>query len=243
VPARWVEGSCLRSLRSSLASVTGPSSRPLRWLGSIRVRILAVGGILLVVSSIGSVFLLRAVLLQRLQDEVEESLRREVEEFQLLSTGTNPETGQPFDGDLRAVFDVYFSRELPDEGESLLAFIDGELYDSRRAPDAAEADELRPTIEHWLSLERYQQGAIDTDAGTASYVALPLQGRGKMACSSWPISRSSNERRSIAPCEPKSRCSWPPCWSSRYSVCCWQGASCGRSSRWPGRRQRSRIPS
>ncbi len=113
MPARWVEGSCLRSLRSSLASVTGPSSRPLRWLGSIRVRILAVVVILLVVSSIGSefgsVFLLRAVLLQRLQDEVEESLRREVEEFQLLSTGTNPETGQPFDGDLRAVFDVYLA--------------------------------------------------------------------------------------------------------------------------------------
>ena len=62
-----------------MAAVTGPSSRPLRWLGSIRVRILAVVVILLVMSSIGSVFLLRAVLLQRLQDEVEESLRREVE--------------------------------------------------------------------------------------------------------------------------------------------------------------------
>ena len=159
--------------------MTGSSSRPLRWLGSIRVRILAVVVILLVVSSIGSVLLLRAVLLQRLQDEVDESLRREVEEFQLLSTETNPETGQPFEGDLRAVFDVYFSREVPDEGESLLAFIDGELYESRRAQDAAEADELRPAIEYWLSLDRYQQGGIDTDVGAASYAALPLQGRGE----------------------------------------------------------------
>ncbi len=179
MPARWVEGSCLRSLRSSLAAVTGPSSRPLRWLGSIRVRILVVVVILLVVSSIGSVLLLRAVLLQRLQDEVDESLRREVEEFQLLRTGTNPETGQPFGGDLRAVFDVYFSREVPDEGEALLAFIDGELYASRRAQDAAEAGELRPAIEYWLSVDRYEQGVIDSDAGTASYVALPLQGRGE----------------------------------------------------------------
>lgn len=150
-----------------------------RWFGSMRVRIVAVVVILLVLSSIGSVLLLRAVLLGRLEDEVVENLDREVDEFELLSTGNDPETGEPFAGDLRAIFDVYFARELPDEGESLLAFIDGRLYRTRRAQDAAEATELQPAIEHWLSLDRRETATIDTVLGRARYVALPLTGRGR----------------------------------------------------------------
>ncbi|MDQ3310807.1 MAG: HAMP domain-containing histidine kinase [Actinomycetota bacterium] len=159
--------------------MTGRSSGPSRWLGSIRVRILAVVVVMLVVSSIGSVLLLRAVLFERLEDEVDESLRREAEEFGLLSTGNNPETGEPFAGDLRAVFDVYFAREVPDEGESLLAFIDGEVYRSERAQDAAEAEDLQPAIEYWLALDEREQGVIDTALGNAKYIAMPLTGQGQ----------------------------------------------------------------
>lgn len=151
---------------------------PRHWFDSIRVRILAVVVALLVVSSIGSALLLRAVLFERLTDEVDVTLGREVEEFRLLSTGSNPETGEPFDGDLAAIFDVYFAREVPDEGESLLAFIDGELYESRRAQDAAEPSEIQPAIEYWLTLDRAQHGAIDTVLGRARYEALPLAGSG-----------------------------------------------------------------
>ncbi|MDQ3737607.1 MAG: HAMP domain-containing histidine kinase [Actinomycetota bacterium] len=159
--------------------MTGLHRWPSRWFGSIRVRILAVVVVMLVVSSIGSVLLLRTVLFERLEDEVDESLTREAEEFRLLSTGNNPETGEPFAGDLGAVFDVYFSREIPDEGESLLAFIDGELYESRRAQDAGEAAELRPAIDYWLGLDEREQGDIDTDLGNAKYVAVPLTGQGQ----------------------------------------------------------------
>jgi signal transduction histidine kinase len=148
-------------------------------LGTIRVRILAVVVVMLVVSSIGSVLLLRAVLFERLDDEVDESLTREAEEFGLLIAGNNPETGEPFDGDLRAVFDVYFAREVPDEGETLLAFIDGEVYRAERAQDAAEAEELQPAIEYWLALDEREQGEIDTALGNAKYIAMPLTGQGQ----------------------------------------------------------------
>ena len=134
---------------------------------------------LLVVSSIGSVLLLRAVLFDRLEDEVQATLEREAEEFELLSAGNDPETGAPFDGDLRAIFDSYFAREIADEGETLLAFIDGELYQSRRAQDAAEAEEIQPAVDFWLTLDRRQRGVIDTTLGRARYVALPIDsGRG-----------------------------------------------------------------
>ncbi len=159
--------------------MTGRSGGPSRWLGTIRVRILAVVVVMLVVSSIGSVLLLRAVLFERLDDEVDESLTREAEEFGLLIAGNNPETGEPFDGDLRAVFDVYFAREVPDEGESLLAFVGGSVYRSERAQDAAEAEELQPAIEYWLALDEREQGEIDTALGNAKYIAMPLTGQGQ----------------------------------------------------------------
>ena len=148
------------------------------WLGSIRVRILAVVVGLLVLSSIGSVLVLRTLLLQQLDAEIEERLDREAEEFALLSDGTDPQTGEPFDGDLRAILDVYFSREIPDEGESLLSFVDGRLYEASRSQDAAAVGELQPAIDYWMSLTEPERGSVDTVLGEARYVAVPLRGDG-----------------------------------------------------------------
>ncbi|MBA3279329.1 MAG: HAMP domain-containing histidine kinase [Geodermatophilaceae bacterium] len=146
------------------------------WLGSMRVRILSVVVGLLLLSSLGSVLVLRTVLLQELEQEVQLGLEQEAAEFRLLSAGNNPQTGEPFDGDLKAVFDVYFTRKVPSEGEALLSFVDGELYESRRAQDAAAATEIAPAITYWLSLERSESGDINTQLGLARYVAMPLQG-------------------------------------------------------------------
>lgn len=139
------------------------------WLGGMRVRIIAVVVLLLLVSSMGSVLLLRVALFDQLEDEVTESLAREAEEFRLLSVGNDPRTGRAFDGDIAAILDVYFAREVPDEGETLLGFVDGELRESRRAQDAAAQDELADAIDYWLSLEEEERGTVQTPAGPATY--------------------------------------------------------------------------
>jgi len=144
----------------------------------MRVRIVAVIVTLLLLSSLGSTLLLRTVLFDRLEQEVQLSLEQEVAEFRLLSVGNDPQSGEPFDGNLRAIFDVYFAREIPDEGEALLSFVGGELYESRRAQDAIATSELQPAITFWLSLQSAQSGSIDTAFGEARYVAQPLQGDG-----------------------------------------------------------------
>lgn len=117
-------------------------------LGGMRVRIVATVVLLLFISSITSVLLLCQVLFERLDDEVTVDLRQEAEEFRLLRGGTNRMTGQPLGNDDRAISDVYFAREVPDEGESLLAFVDGRLYQSERAQDAADAGELSEAIDY-----------------------------------------------------------------------------------------------
>jgi two-component system OmpR family sensor kinase len=142
---------------------------------SMRVRILAAVVVLLAASAAVSIVVLRSVLRDRLDEEITVDLSQEVEEFELLATGTDPTTGRPFGGDIRAVFDVYFEREVPDEGETLLAFIGDELYRSARAPDAVPAGGLANAIAVWLALDARTEATIETPEGHARFVALPIE--------------------------------------------------------------------
>src|SRR5262245_56086555 len=81
-------------------------------LGSMRVRIVLAVVVLLAISAAISIYLLRNVLLDRLDEEIGVALEREAEEFELLAGGIDPETGEPFDDDYAAVFNLYFQREV-----------------------------------------------------------------------------------------------------------------------------------
>jgi two-component system, OmpR family, sensor kinase len=95
---------------------------------SARTRILAAYVVLLALSAVAAMFAFRQSLLIRLEDQVDDELRQEVFEFdRLLTDGRDPATGQPFTS-LPALFDVYFSRNVPGRDEALLSFVEGELY-------------------------------------------------------------------------------------------------------------------
>lgn len=143
-------------------------------LGSMRVRIVLAMVVLLAGAAAVSIFVVRAQLVDRLDEEVRVGLEREAEEFELITGGLNPRTGRPFGNDLPAVFDLYFEREVPDEGETLLAFVDGRLYRSERAARVADNDRIAGAITYWLSRTEREAGDIDTPAGHTRYVVLPL---------------------------------------------------------------------
>jgi signal transduction histidine kinase len=147
-----------------------------RWsllLGSMRVRIVAAMVLLLAGSAIVSIAVNRVALRDRLDEEIQRSMRREVEEFALLEHGLNPRTGEPFGDDLAAIFDVYFQREVPDEGETLFAFLDGQLYRSEQDVDAQGLEALGDEVGRWLTLEEQEEGRLETAAGEVRYVAVP----------------------------------------------------------------------
>jgi two-component system OmpR family sensor kinase len=146
-------------------------------LGSMRVRILAAVVMLLALSSAASIIVARTSLIERLDQEVKVDLRQEAEEFQLLAGGLNPRTGAPFGDDVQGVFDLYFRREVVDEGESLLSFLGDRLYQSERAAGVVKAAELDEAIAYWLSLDEREEGQLDTPVGLVRYIAVPLTGR------------------------------------------------------------------
>jgi hypothetical protein len=73
-------------------------------------------------STVMSILVSRQSLYARVQERVEGSLVQEVEEFRRLVKGRDPATGQPFGDDVAAIFNVFLSRNIPDD-EFLLALV------------------------------------------------------------------------------------------------------------------------
>jgi two-component system, OmpR family, sensor kinase len=103
------------------------------WLGaagSARTRILISYVVLLALAAAAALVGFRQVLLIRLDDEVNDNLRQEVQELnRLVQDGVDPATGQPFTS-LRALFDVYFDRNEPSRDEAFISFVQGEHHRS-----------------------------------------------------------------------------------------------------------------
>ena len=159
------------------------SARHGEWTGaakSIRSRILLSYIILLALTALLSIFAIYEVLTLRLETRIEESLQQEVLELdRLLSDGIDPQTGLPF-ASLEAVFDVYFSRNVPGSHEGMVAYLNGEVYATEliRYPLATIPD---PVLTDWSSFSSAElgddpatAGSFDTELGQAHYRAAPI---------------------------------------------------------------------
>ena len=145
----------------------------------MRVRILASYVILLAAASLVSVFVARQVLIVRLDNRIQADLEQEVREFRTLAVdGTDPATGQPFGNDVNRIFKVFLSRNVPGEGEELITIPRrGEIRYQRS--ERAEFVIEEPFISRWQRLEAEERGEIDTPAGPARYIAVPVEVNGR----------------------------------------------------------------
>jgi len=144
-----------------------------RMIGDVRVRILASYVILLAVAAFASVLVIRQALLVRFDDRVDDDLAQEVQEFRRLAGGVDPETGRPFGGDARRIFDVYLGRNVPGANEQLLT-VPARGTPEYRASASADVPLDRSLISSWRSLEGSDQGELETELGPARYSAVPL---------------------------------------------------------------------
>ena len=156
-------------------------SRRRRWarqlLSGARTRILAAFIVLLTLSTLVSTIALREILQARVGERVERSLAQEVDEFSTLAReGNNPLTGKPFGGDVQAIFDVYFDRNVPGEGEAVFTFIDGK-------PDQTTADasrlQLFAVVAPLARVTATERGELAGPRGDARYLALPVVVKGR----------------------------------------------------------------
>lgn len=151
---------------------------PRAW-SATRTRILIGAVAALALAEVASVVVLRQVLMTQLDEEIDTRIQQEIDEFRNIAGGNDPETGRPFGSDVEAIFDSYFAREVPDEGEVLLSFVDGRLYRSERASDAMYRLEDVPAVrDRLVSVSRLERGALSTRGGDVRYSALSVPARG-----------------------------------------------------------------
>jgi two-component system, OmpR family, sensor kinase len=146
----------------------------LRRLGTVsaRVRILGWVALLLALAGAAELLLQRRLLLDALDDEVGEALAQETEEVRVLAEGRDPQTGQPFGGDVVAIFDTFLRRNIPDEGEAYLTVVDGRPYKATQAPYRLDRDEA--LVRRWTGLREAERDEVSTPAGPVRYLAAPL---------------------------------------------------------------------
>lgn len=145
---------------------------------SARMRILGWYIALLAVALVAALFLQRAFLLSQVSSDTDLFLDQEVAELRQLAAGNDPETGEPFGGDVAAIFDVFLSRNAPLTGEAIVTFVGGEPYNA----DVTGSDLVGTSLaDDWAVLTEPSRGEVDTSAGPLRYLAVPLTFDGEVA--------------------------------------------------------------
>jgi signal transduction histidine kinase len=154
-----------------------------RLLGHLgfRARVLGVVAVLLVAATAIGLLVQREVLLRRHDRAVTASLVQERTEIERLAAGSDPETGEPFAGDVEAIFDTFLRHNVPDEGEVFLTLVDGEPYATTRGPEGVRIDRDERLVRRWASLRTGELGGLQTDAGHVEYLAVPMVRQGRSA--------------------------------------------------------------
>lgn len=157
------------------ASPERPHQSLSTFLRSGRTRILLAYVVLLAVSLGVAGVIVRTVLVSSVSDRVEAELRQEVDELQRLVGGNDPLTGEPFGDDVTALFDTFFRRNVASVDEGLYAFVGGVPYLTSAQPPA-ELTADRAFVERMQVLLAPERGELDTSAGAAQFLAVPLRG-------------------------------------------------------------------
>ena len=144
---------------------------------SVRVRILGWYVILLGVSLVAALLLQRTFLLAQAESDAASALNQEVDELGQLVGGIDPLTGEPFGGDVSAIFDTFLARNVPLAGEGLITFVNGAVYKT----DVTGADIAATEVaSSWASLDESRRGVVgDPELGEIHFLAVPLLGSGE----------------------------------------------------------------
>jgi signal transduction histidine kinase len=141
-----------------------------------RARVLGAFVALVAAAIIIGLFVQRALLFRSLDSEIEDGLQQERAELETLAAGRNPETGQPFGRDAQAILDTFLRRNLPEEGEVYVTFINGAPY--RTTPAPVRLDTMPDLAARWASLTAGERGELSTHEGDVEYLAVPLTSEG-----------------------------------------------------------------
>jgi two-component system OmpR family sensor kinase len=151
-----------------------------RGIWGVRFRILFWYVLILSVAVVAAVVVVRTVLIIQVEEHIDDELRQEAAELRVLAgpSGRDPLTGEPFRGDVRAIFDTFLRRNIPTQNETYLTFVGSETY-KPAFRDPPHRLDLNPALAgRWAALTEAERGTVDSPAGRVDYLAVPLKSDG-----------------------------------------------------------------
>lgn len=148
-----------------------------RPLAGVRSRLLFGYIALLTTTVLASWLFARQALINNVYERIDAELVQEASELRRLARlGIDPDTGEPFGGNVKEIFTTFLKRNVPSRNEAILTFVDGRPY--QRSPQVVpyrlDTDPELATL--WGTLNEVDRGAVDTPEGTVEYLAVPLEG-------------------------------------------------------------------
>jgi signal transduction histidine kinase len=147
---------------------------------NLRTRILLFYLLLMLFFAATAIVIIRQILYTSLQDRIDQALLQEVQELHLLVNGRDPNTGQPFGDNIRAIFKVFLNRNVPEDGEYLITLFPQEFFRSSPRALPQVIDEGSAAIARWQKLTQPQRGELITADQHILYLAEPVQLGGKV---------------------------------------------------------------
>jgi signal transduction histidine kinase len=139
------------------------------------VRLLVWFVLLFTVATVGSVLVVRQLLLYRLDQRIDGELVQETKELRVLARGNDPETGEPFGGRVRKIFGVFLERNIPSRNEAVITFVDGEPFLRSRQVVPYRLDTDPELVARWATLRETERGSVSTPEGVVEFIAVPVK--------------------------------------------------------------------
>ena len=152
-----------------------------RWrslLASVRTQIIFWLAALISLSIVISVVTIRQILSAQMLERIQRSLNQEIEEIQRLVDGRDPATGQPFGDDVAAIFDVFLSRNVPENDEFLITFLNGRPYQSSPLALSDELKKNQSSLDTLAQLDEPIHNQTLDSSGDILYSAHPIHPSG-----------------------------------------------------------------
>ena len=145
-----------------------------------QIRILAVYCLLILLSFSGAVIAIRRVLLLRLDVQVEQALKQEIQELRVLVNSKDPETAQPFGNNITGIFQVFLRHNIPISNEYTIALLPDSFYASIPSELPKSIDRNSAMVKHWQQLTVPERGKVDSCKDRIVYLAEPVRINGKI---------------------------------------------------------------
>ncbi|MEB3358513.1 MAG: HAMP domain-containing sensor histidine kinase [Synechococcales bacterium] len=146
-----------------------------QWFNSTRPRIFIWYFLLTTLSSMASILATHHILYERIRDQSEDYVARQMREFQALVQGQSVDADLSPEQQAAAIFDQFLMQYQPvDVDDYAIALWQGRVYHYTELFPTDLLTEDAALIQAWAGLTEAQQGSVNTSAGELFYFAEPV---------------------------------------------------------------------